>query len=123
MLGISINGDALAYPIRILNYHEIVNDTVGGTSVVITYCPLCGSGTAFEADIDGQFKAYPFEELEDGTSSFQDEFAGVEFDVEFDAKHRTARILDTDGIEIPTTMAFWFAWYAFHPETDVYEAQ
>jgi len=74
-------------------------------------------------EIDGQFKAYPLRELKEGAHSFADEFAGEEFSVEFDAKHQTARIVKADGPEIPTTMAFWFAWYAFHPETDVYEAQ
>jgi len=238
VLGLSINGIAHAYPIRILNYHEIVNDVIGGAAVVVTYCPLCGSGTAFEAaidgrsyefgvsgllynsdvlmydretgslwsqlmvqavtgpmqgtrlqqlplsntswqewvqrhpetrvlsnktgysrnyrvdpypnygrsgklyfpvthsskryrrkdivmglEIDGQFKAYPLRELKKGENRFADKFAGEEFSVEFDAKHQTARIVKADGPEIPTTMAFWFAWYAFHPETDVYEAQ
>ena len=238
VLGISINGVARAYPIRILNYHEIVNDAIGGTAVVVTYCPLCGSGTAFDAamngrktefgvsgllynsdvlmydretdslwsqlmtqaisgpmkgtrlqqlplsnsswkewterhpdtrvlsnntgysrdyrvdpypnygitgrlyfpvthsskkyprkeivmglEIDGRFKAYPFRELKKGTSRFDDEFVGETFSVEFDAKHRTARVLGPDGSEIPTTMAFWFAWYAFHPETEVHKAQ
>lgn len=237
VLGISINGFAHAYPIRILNYHEIVNDIVGGTAVAIIYCPLCGSGTAFEAtingrsyefgvsgllynsdvlmydrntgslwsqlmvqavtgpmkgtrlqqlplshtswqewterypetrvlsnktgysrnykvdpypnygrdgklyfpvthsskkyrrkeivmglEIDGQFKAYPFKELKKGESRFDDEFAGAKFSVEFDAKHRTARVVKADGSEISTITAFWFAWYAFHPETDVFEA-
>ena len=51
VLGVSINGAARAYPIRILNYHEIVNDVIGGTAAVITYCPLCGSGTAFNGSI------------------------------------------------------------------------
>jgi hypothetical protein len=74
-------------------------------------------------EIDGQFKAYPLRELKKGAHNFADEFAGEEFSVEFDADHQTARIVKTDGPEIPTTMAFWFAWYAFHPETDVYEAQ
>lgn len=238
VLGIAINGVAHAYPIRILNYHEIVNDVLGGKSVVITYCPLCGSGTAFEAtiddrsyefgvsgllynsdvlmydrqtdslwsqlmlqaisgpmkgtrlqqlplshtswqewsnrhpetrvlsnktgysrnyrvnpypnygrdgrlyfpvthlsnkyrrkeivmglEIDGRFKAYPFKELEKGTSRFDDEFAGEKFRVEFDAKNQTARVVKRDGSEIPTIMAFWFAWYAFHPETDIYTAR
>ena len=238
VLGISINDVARAYPIRILNYHEIVNDVVGGTSVVITYCPLCGSGTAFEAaingrsyefgvsgllynsdvlmydretnslwsqlmvqavtgpmkgtrlqqlplshtswqewverhpetrvlsnktgysrnyrldpypnygrdgrlyfpvshssdryprkeivmglEIDGRFKAYPFEEMNAGARKFDDEFAGADFGVEFDAENQTARIVNGDGSEIPTTTAFWFAWYAFHPETEVYETQ
>jgi hypothetical protein len=238
VLGLSINGVSRAYPIRVLNYHEIVNDIVGGAGVVVTYCPLCGSGTAFAAvidgrhhefgvsgllynsdvlmydretgslwsqlmvqavtgpmkgtqleqlplsntswrewvkrypetrvlsnktgysrnykvdpypnygrdgtlffpvahaskkyrrkeivmglEIDGQFQAYPFKELKKGESRFDDAFAGEDFSVEFDAKNRTARVLRSDGSEIPTTMAFWFAWYAFHPETAVYEAQ
>ena len=58
VIRISIKGIAHAYPIRILNYHEIVNNVIGGTSVVITYCPLCGSGTAFEAAING--RSYEF---------------------------------------------------------------
>lgn len=74
-------------------------------------------------EIDGQFKAYPFKELKKGESRFDDTFAGEDFSVEFDAKNRTARVLRSDGSEIPTTMVFWFAWYAFHPETAIYEAQ
>jgi len=53
VLGVEINGKAKAYPIRILNYHEIVNDWFGEMPIVVTYCPLCGSGASFEARIDG----------------------------------------------------------------------
>jgi len=52
ILGIELNGVARAYPIRILNYHEIVNDAFGGNAVVVTYCPLCNSGIAFNATVD-----------------------------------------------------------------------
>lgn len=41
-------GDARAYPVKIMNWHEIVNDTVGGLPVAVTYCPLCRSGLAFD---------------------------------------------------------------------------
>ena len=41
-----------AYPFRILTHHEIVNDTVSGDPIVVTYCPLCGSGIAYERTID-----------------------------------------------------------------------
>lgn len=51
VLGVFYNGVAKAYPIKILDWHEIVNDDFGGKPVVITYCPLCGSGIAFESDI------------------------------------------------------------------------
>lgn len=48
ILGVVIGGKARAYPIRILNWHEIVNDKIGTQSLVMTYCPLCGSGMAFQ---------------------------------------------------------------------------
>lgn len=51
VLGVFYNGIAKAYPIRILDWHEIVNDDFGGSPVAITYCPLCGSGIAFEANV------------------------------------------------------------------------
>ena len=47
-----INGDARAYPLRVLMWHEIVNDTVGGLPVAITFCPLCNTALVFERQID-----------------------------------------------------------------------
>ncbi len=54
VLGISLNGEAKAYPIRILNWHELVNDHVGGEQVLVSYCPLCGTGMIFNASINGK---------------------------------------------------------------------
>ncbi|MDA7948440.1 MAG: DUF3179 domain-containing protein [Hyphomicrobiaceae bacterium] len=48
VIGLDINGDARAYPLQILIWHEIVNDTVGGTPVSVTYCPLCNSAVVFD---------------------------------------------------------------------------
>lgn len=50
---VDINGDVRAYPIQILIWHEIVNDTVGGVPVAVTYCPLCNSALTFERTIQG----------------------------------------------------------------------
>lgn len=58
VLGLELNGIARAYPIRILNYHEVVNDDFDGTPVIITYCPLCGSGMAFSAIVGGSRKLF-----------------------------------------------------------------
>lgn len=235
VLGIFRNGIAKAYPIGILNWHEIVNDSFAGEGIVVTFCPLCGTGMAFEAridgrtrsfgvsgllynsdvllydreseslwsqiarravsgemlgtsltmvavahtswadwrsrypqtlvlstrtgysrdytrnpydgyevseatyfpvanknnryhpkelvlglEIDGVFKAYPFVELAKTGGSFRDQVGGSPVQVEFDAAHRTGRVLNADGVEIPTVIAFWFAWTAFHPETEIY---
>ncbi len=54
VIGIAINGDARAYPLRILIWHEIVNDTVGDVSVAVTYCPLCNSAIVFERKFEGR---------------------------------------------------------------------
>ena len=54
MLSIGINGDFRAYPLRILLWHEIVNETIGGEPVLISYCPLCNSGVVFDRRVDGQ---------------------------------------------------------------------
>ena len=48
VVSVIINGDARAYPLRILLWHEIVNDTIGGVPVLVSYCPLCNSGVVFD---------------------------------------------------------------------------
>ncbi len=54
VLGLSIGGDARAYPHKILNFHEIVNDRFGDRSVAVTFCPLCFTGIAFDPIINGE---------------------------------------------------------------------
>ena len=48
ILGLEIDGQSKAYPIRILNWHEVVNDTINDLTFSVTYCPLCGTGVAFK---------------------------------------------------------------------------
>src|SRR6516225_9581281 len=54
VIAVSIGEDARAYPLRVLIWHEIANDAVGGTPVVVTYCPLCNAALAFERVVDGR---------------------------------------------------------------------
>jgi len=54
VIGLTINGDARAYPLRVMTWHEIVNDTVGDTPVTVTYCPLCNAAIVFDARVDGE---------------------------------------------------------------------
>ena len=54
VISLEVDGVARAYPLRILIWHEIVNDVVGSVPVAVTYCPLCNTGIAFERVIDGQ---------------------------------------------------------------------
>jgi len=238
VLGVFHNGIAKAYPIRVLDHHEVVNDRFGDEAVVVTYCPLCASGMAFTSrfsDVDLSFgvsgllynsdvllydyqtgslwsqimstaisgplkgtaipaipianttwrdwhqrhpdslvlstdtgfhrnyrgspyaeyqsrgqlmfpvgkhnrayrnkelvlgiriggvqKAYPFKELrKHGETSFSDSVGGTELLIEWREKDKYARALDNKGEEIPTVIVYWFAWYAFHPGTEIFTA-
>ena len=236
--GIQYNGVVKAYPIKILNWHEIVNDWFGNDPLVITYCPLCGSGITFSRGIagemrefgvsgllynsdvllydkqteslwsqimgkaisgplkgtllepipmtlttwqdwrdqypetlvlstetgfkrdynrnpytgyeqterlmfpvsnenpayhaketvlaierNGQFKAYPFSELQKAGSLIKDEIAGSEIMIHYNHENQSARALDSQSNEIHGVILYWFAWIAFHPESDVFKAQ
>ena len=239
ILGVYENGIAKAYPIKILNYHEIVNDEFNGDPVVITYCPLCGSGIAFDAEIEGEAytfgvsgllynsdvllydreteslwsqlkyqavsgplkgkqlemlntanttwaawkqqhsntlvlsedtgykrnysldpypdyqktsavffpvanesqefhpkemvigievngvtKAYPFSELEKtGKSVINDVVNGQQLKINYSAKNKSASIFDAQGNPLPAVTNFWFAWFAFNPETEIFRAK
>ncbi len=240
VLGLAYNGVARAYPVRILNWHEVVNDRYGEVPVAITYCPLCGTGIAFDArrgaeslnfgvsgllynsdvllydrgtdslwsqlkqqavsgplkgtkltalplehttwadwrsrhptgevlstetgywrdygrdpyagyerierlmfnvehrddrfplkewvlgvDVGGVRKAYPFSVLEravraGGTAELRDTVGGRTIYVRFDRQHRSAQAFDSERRPLPGVMAFWFAWVAFNPQTEVY---
>lgn len=237
VIGVEFAGETRAYPAKILNYHEVVNDRINGESLLISYCPLCGTGMVFHAEtenqalnfgasgllynrdvllydkqteslwsqslgqavsgpmkgarleriavshtswsdwknrhpdtvvllnhtgykrsydidpyagydrtsrafspvshtdhqymrkalmvgleINGKFKAYLFKELRNSPPEFKDQFASSDITIQFDRKNKTARALDHKGEEIPTVIASWYAWYAFHPETEIYSA-
>ncbi len=51
---VNLDGQAYAYPIKFLNFHELVNDLIDGIPVLITYCPLCASGVVFDRRVDGE---------------------------------------------------------------------
>ena len=51
---VEIGGEVRAYPLAILIWHEIVNDTIGGTPVAVTYCPLCNSAITFDRRLGGR---------------------------------------------------------------------
>jgi Protein of unknown function (DUF3179) len=53
VFGVSLKGDSRAYPLRILDWHEMANDVVGGRHVALTYCTLCGAGILFDSTVGG----------------------------------------------------------------------
>ncbi|MBI3706527.1 MAG: DUF3179 domain-containing protein [Proteobacteria bacterium] len=58
VISIQMRGEARAYPLRILIWHEIVNDTVGDTPIAVTWCPLCNSAVAFDRRAGGKILSF-----------------------------------------------------------------
>jgi hypothetical protein len=54
VLAVTVAGRARAYPIRIMLWHEVANDVLASRPILVTYCPLCNSGVAFDRRVDGR---------------------------------------------------------------------
>lgn len=54
VIGFAMKGEARAYPLRVLMWHEIVNDEIAGVPVSVTYCPLCNSAIVYDRRFDGK---------------------------------------------------------------------
>jgi len=53
VIGLTVSRESRAYPLRILTWHEIANDVIGGVPVAVTYCPLCNAAIVFDRRLDG----------------------------------------------------------------------
>ena len=119
VLAIRIGDDARAYPIAILNYHEIVNDTIGGRPIAVTYCPLCGSGMAFDRAPGGKITEFGVSGLlrnndlilyDRASESLWQQITGEAF-----AGPQSGSRLEA----VPVTLTQWSRWKTAHPQTRV----
>lgn len=119
VLALIYKGVKRVYPLQILVWHEIVNDVVAGDPLLITYCPLCGSGVAFDRTIDGtpvEFgtsgKLYNsnlvmYDRL---TETYWSQIDGLAIVGELAGQELTTISLDT---------VVWRDWKAAHPDSEV----
>ena len=120
VLALSIDGEARAYPVQILTWHEIVNDTVGGVPVSVTYCPLCNSALAYDrrVTIDGADEILDF-----GTSGLLWNSSLVMYDRQTETlwSHFTGEGVfgQLTGIELddyPVSTVAWSTWRDAYPD-------
>lgn len=122
VFGISINGDHRAYPLRILDWHEMANDVVGGVPLSLAYCTLCGAGIAFDGRASNG-ETYTF-----GSSGFLFRSNKLMYD------HQTRTLWNQITGEpvlgelvgkdvtldlLPVVVTSWEAWLEQHPDTKV----
>ena len=121
VFGVEINGDARAYPLRILGWHEMANDVVGGVPVALAYCTLCGAGILFETQLDGRDTPFVF-----GSSGLLYRSNKLMFDREtlslwnqFTGEPVSGPLAQS-GIALnirPMVITSWAAWRTAHPDT------
>jgi uncharacterized protein DUF3179 len=123
ILGVESRGGAKAYPVRILNWHEVVNDDVGEQPVLISWCPLCGSGLVYDPRADD--RRYTF-----GVSGLLYRQNLLFFDHETESLWSQLRggavagpMSGTSLRLLPVTMTTWRNWKAEHPQTLVLSFQ
>lgn len=73
---VSHNGEAKAYPIRFIQYHHQVRDTVGGKPVMVTYCNVCRTGRVFEPTVNGKPESFRLVGMDHFNAMFEDESTG-----------------------------------------------
>jgi hypothetical protein len=73
VLAVWLGGQARAYPIRTMGYHHIVNDTVGGVPIVVTYCTLCHTGLVWDPVVDGRTLHFRLAGINNGNALMRDE--------------------------------------------------
>ena len=123
VFGVEVDGDARAYPLRIMGWHEMFNETVGGVPLALAYCTLCGAGILFERRVAGRAEPFVF-----GSSGFLYRSNKLMFDRQTDSlwNQFTGRPvvgpLVGSGIELrqrPVVITEWRRWRDANPDTTV----
>lgn len=73
VIGVEYNGEARAYPIRFILYHHQVQDTVGGKSMIVTYCNVCRTGRIFDPTVNGHHEKFRLVGMDHFNAMFEDE--------------------------------------------------
>ncbi len=123
VFGVEIEGDARAWPLRILDWHEMVNDVIGGIPVSLAWCTLCGSGILFDTRVPGRREPFVFGSsgllyrsnklmYDTGTLSLWNQFTGRPVVGELTGSDIQLKVL-------PVVIERWDAWRTAHPDTTV----
>lgn len=119
--GVSLGGVHRAYPLRIIDWHEMVNDTVGGVSVSLAYCTLCGAAVLYDTTVGDTVHTF-------GSSGLLMRSNKLMFDRQTDSLWNqltgepVTGVLAHSGVvleRLPVVVTEWSQWRGDHPDTEV----
>ncbi len=119
VLGYAAGEEAFAYPVKILNFHEMVSHRVNGRPIMATYCPLCFSGVVYDRTVNDDVLLF-------GNTSALYESDMVMLDhktgsywMQVSGKAVVGTLTGTQLEALPSQMSSWQQWQALYPETKV----
>jgi hypothetical protein len=117
ILGLYYNGVAKAYPIGILDHHELVNDQFAGEPIAITFCPLCGTGMVFLAKAKDQALSFGVSGLIYNSNVLLYDRNTESLWSQLMKKAVTGPMSGTELTQIPAQYTTWQSWLNEHPDS------
>jgi hypothetical protein len=114
VVGVEINGDARAYPLRFIGYHHQVRDTIGGRPVMVSYCTVCRTGRVFSPVVDGRPEKFRLVGMDHFNAMFEDNRTGSwwrQATGQAVAGRMKGKVLE----EIPSQQVTLAEWLSLHP--------
>ena len=117
VITLSYKGQYRAYPSKVLDHHEIVNDTIAGDPLAITWCPLCGSAVGVERTVGGTITEFGVSGvLYNSDLVLYDRATETLWD-QIEAKGVVGTMTDVELTLVPVSMSKWAKWRDKHPDT------
>ena len=117
ILGLEIDGQSKAYPIRILNWHEVVNDKSNGLNFSVTYCPLCGTGIAFKGTEKSAGIRFGVSGLLYNSDVLLYDLSSESLWSQILGKAVSGERMGEELVKLPLQHTTWKAWRSQHPQT------
>lgn len=125
VIGVVRNGEARAYPLWVLTWHEAVNDTLGGEPILVTYNPLCDSAVVFDRRVGDETLTFGVSGLLFNSNTLlydrRDAATGESLwsQLQFRAIAGPAAERGESLTLLPARVMTWAEWLAAQPETTV----
>ena len=115
--GVEIEGVFKAYPLRILVWHEVVNDKVGNKPIMVSYCPLCGSTLIFDREVDSEELTFGISGLVYQSDVLFYDHQNLSLWSQLEMKAISGPKAGTEMEVLPSVLATWSEWKKKHPNT------
>lgn len=121
VFGVVVEGQARAYPLRILDWHEMVNDSVGDVRFSLAYCTLCGSAVAYVGELDGEPLTFGSSGLLHNSNKLMYDRVTHSLWAQFTGRPVVGELVgaEIDLQRIPVVLSRWSDWQQQHPSTTV----